>query len=186
MNRRARSLIVALVVIVGGLGATGGADLAPAPARASLLAQRARSYTSPNYGYRLTWDRSWQLISEASERGVDILRLENGISETNLVGYRYAADATSCVDDFAAIVQGSGYPDLTPSEVAGGDRAYAYALYLATFAPSRTTSVPITIWIECAGLPAGDAVVTFVWFSPRDQFEQQLEPVQRLLAGLDV
>ena len=46
------------------------------PARAEVV---GNTYTSPQYGYSLTWDESWVVVQDSSEE-VDVIQLANGFA----------------------------------------------------------------------------------------------------------
>src|SRR6478735_12521506 len=60
----------------------------------------AGSYTSPTYGYSISYDESWTLASQDSQGGYDTVELDSDGSTFYLEGYAgYGGDPQACVDE---------------------------------------------------------------------------------------
>src|SRR5690242_14121076 len=79
MNRGAVRVVAIAVLLVLPLGLGTSAHV-----RAQ---DQETSYTSPTYGYQLTWDDTWSVVEQSSEGGYDLLHLSNGVSDVYLEGY---------------------------------------------------------------------------------------------------
>ena len=42
------------------------------------------TYTSPTFGYQLTWDPTWSVVTDSSQNQFDVLRITNGVVTTDL------------------------------------------------------------------------------------------------------
>jgi hypothetical protein len=76
--RRSLTLLVALVLFAS-------VSVGPAPASANFEVA-GTTYTSPNFGYTITWPSTWFFIEESSEQGLDFLIISDGFAIVQFVG----------------------------------------------------------------------------------------------------
>lgn len=173
----------------------------PPPADPSPTAQAGAgtTYTSPSYGYSLTYDASWQVQSESSEPGqngpVDYLSLSNGLSFVEFLGVPTGGDL-SALDCRAFWQQNWGQdPSIsgfTPrlgadgAPIQGGDASFAFSVHDFTFTPEGGSPVPLTVWMGCYQLPGQGAVITVFDQVPQRAYDQQAPALEALLAGLQL
>lgn len=78
---------------------TGVPPVAPTATAGQTSNVVGNTYTSPTFGYSLTWNDSWSVVNEDSAEGVDFLRISSG----TLVADLYAAASTNtpvqCIDE---------------------------------------------------------------------------------------
>ena len=144
MHRRRPLASFVLVAVVACQALLGGAATAWAEDDEGAGGVDGYSYTSPTFGYALTWPAAWEVEGESSADGDDALCLATGGGSLAIVGTRdYGGDAEACVAAFAADAAGTeGISNLAPMDggpsrpIAGGDgvvfvgddRNYLYAL----------------------------------------------------------
>ncbi len=102
------------------------------------------AYTSPIYGYELTWDEDiWTVEDESSEDDIDALTLSSDILTLNVTGSNNGdGDPETCLDDYLDVLtdRGNGGSDGQAEIVSGddgdlifpsddGDSLEAYAFY---------------------------------------------------------
>ena len=77
-------------------------------------------YTSPTYGYELTWDEDvWTVEDESSEDDVDALSLSSDILTLNVTGQNNGdGDPETCLDDYLDVLTDRGDGD---AEIVTGD-----------------------------------------------------------------
>ena len=146
-----------MVLLVAGLLALGPGLRSAPEAQARDIA--GNTYTSPRFGYSLTWDSSWLVMSEISEE-VDRLELTNGISFASLTGSEgfggNAQIATTIIS--AAFAQQDGAFDFVILE-SGGDDARHFVTASMTITFEDGTSMALTAYVEARTLIPGEAVV---------------------------
>lgn len=155
------------------------------------------TYTSPSYGYSLTYDSSWQVQDESSEPGqngpVDYLSLSNGLSFMEFLGIPTGADlsALDCRafweqnwSQNASISEFTPRPGADGAPIQGGDASFAFSVFDFSFTPEGGSPVPLTVWIGCYQLTGQGAVVTVFQQVPQRAYDQQSPARDALLAGL--
>ena len=55
------------------------------------------TYTSPTFGYAITWDDPWFATDEGSENGLDYVYLMNGIVTASFIGFDLPLPPESCL-----------------------------------------------------------------------------------------
>ncbi len=82
-------------------------------------------YTSPTYGYELTWDEDiWTVEDESSEDDIDALSLSSDILTLNVTGYNSGdGDPETCLDNYLGVLtdRGNGGSDGEAEIVSGDD-----------------------------------------------------------------
>lgn len=150
-------------------------------------------YTSPTYGYRLSWDAaSWTVSSEEVDRdGWDILRLLYG--ET---GYLYVEGFTGYDGDPEDCLAGTyrdrfaDLQDIQPATrgnepLAGSEDGAAYAGY-SYIGYDRDRAIERAAYVSCHTLVPGESVVLFSLVSTGAAFFADLEATQELIASLEL
>lgn len=187
---RARRVVVAFVMLAVLAGA-GGAPTAvgatadrPFTIKGGAGLQRSAqdgggTYTSPTYGYSLSWDDEfWTIDEEGVENRRDVLVLRR----RDTFGYLYvqgfqghrglpAPCLETATDD---ILDRPGYDDVTPADDADGDPIageeddLAYAAYTFTYTDRDGDEIPQGAYFECHTLIEDRAVLTisYIGFGP--------------------
>lgn len=143
-----------------------GPGPAPEPSPQPSAASDAGTYSSPRYGFSVTWSPTWQRVDDLPPEGVDRITLDDGRSTIQIAGYHLEdGDAASCVaaweDSLFAGVRDGSVGDLAPllgadgTRVAGGDAAHAWAAYRYLHQPLTTETAD---YRECWSLPDGTTV----------------------------
>jgi hypothetical protein len=138
------------------------------------------TYTSPTFGYSLTWDETFEVLLDQSESGVDYLRISNETLTADL--FAAAGDNTpeQCIDDLLRFYENDPlYSDVqfvTDAQDqpirASGD---GFATALISFTTTNDEGVEVTQYDNaiCHRLEAQNAVVVFeVFTSPADSILQ--------------
>lgn len=177
--------------------------IAPLPVRVSGAAQGADpasagdvSYTSPAFGYNLSWSTDSWVLEELSHwsDGWNMLQLalaDVEDSSVRVVGETgFDGDPEACVDDLDAFLRSD--EDISDLEVTDAPADLpetgiiddAVALY--TYTRTYTFSEPAdnAHLIACEALPSGDAVLWLDVTVPRASYETIVSPVESLAAGI--
>jgi hypothetical protein len=163
-----------LLTIPGTAGAAPAADV------------EGNTYTSPNFGYSLTWDDAWFVVSEDSDE-IDTLELTNGVTYVNMIGG----------DDFAgnpelalAAIFGSFRSDesiesieaLPDTAVSEDDRAASAYNVTVTLEDGSTSNV--IVYVDARVIVEGESVVLFQSYTPANLFADEWPLIDNLLEGL--
>lgn len=156
------------------------------PTTASTTNVVGNTYTSPTFGYQLTWDPTWSVAQESSQNQFDVLRISNGVVTTDLYSGVSSMSLQECITSlvdyyngnasYANVVLGT-YPDgqqiLTQGNVAIATLTFDY-----TDDTGVTTAT--TDSVICASMPAQGALVTMESYIPTDQLAAQQPAVTAL------
>jgi len=65
------------------------------------------TYTSPTFGYQISWDPTWSVVTDSSQNGFDVLRLSNGAVVTDLYSGASTMGLEQCVTSLVEYYQGN-------------------------------------------------------------------------------
>lgn len=151
------------------------------------------AYTSPIYGYRLTWAAPWQVDTATSDpaQGYDFLQLSDGVSTVYVQGYPFTGDAQTCVARAAAHYKTDpGYSKASPATdqngnpLRGGDATRTYAVYTYTYTYQNGSSADFASYLECRIPTGGKAAVVVTQVVPVGRYNDEVATMRALLAGL--
>lgn len=166
----------------------------PRPTRTAAAGVEGDTYTSPSFGYTISWDPDiWEVENEASEEGFDQLRLGDPPNTVYLNGIEaFDGDPATCLQETAdALAGGEGVSKFGPAEDRNGDpiageRAdRAFAQYELTLTRDGER-VSITNYVECRVLVPDEAVLAIVYIVATDEFEDQFPLVEDLLDAIEI
>jgi hypothetical protein len=166
-----------------------------ASAAAGILAQvEGESWTSPTYGFRISWaGTEWQpdpagtLTAVGPER-LDRIHLLNGVSSLYFEGAtRYQGDLTACVAEEANLLaQETGVSEIRPYRdeegvqlIADGPNSSAAAFTLTLSIGDQ--EVELVDYVECRTLIPGQAVLIITLVTEPPTFDQELAAAQTVI-----
>lgn len=160
-----------------------GSDASPSADNGS---GQGGSYTSPTYGYSITYDDSWTVGAENSEGGYDSLELDSDSSIFYLEGYPgYSGDPQSCIDEqVKGFKRDSSISNFEILEQDATD-AGSWALMQATVA-SNNGSSDLAFYLECRPLEEGVSVLVITQIMTPDVVEQELARKDAIIETLDM
>ncbi len=180
------ALLVATFAILGaglptGLAAAPAADIA------------GNTYTSPQFGYTVTWPGNWYVEDETSD-AYDRLHLADGLSFMAIVGGRsYGGNALTARTVWATInAHEQGITDYTPlldgngNPIEGGDATRAYGAYSMSITFSDGTTGVLGEYIEARTLIPGEAVVVFDAYTLLDYYYAEQPQFDQVIAGFTI
>jgi endonuclease YncB( thermonuclease family) len=149
------------------------------------------TYTSPQFGYTVTWADNWVVVDETSDQ-FDRLHLTDGLTYAAVIGGRsfagnalvaatvYAAGIRTedGVSNFAPLLDGNGDP------VRGGDATHAFSAVTFTFTFDDGSTADLTEYIETFTLIPGQAVIIFDAFTQAGFFDGERPAIDQLAAGI--
>ncbi len=150
------------------------------------------SYTSPSYGYQMTWDSNWSVVSSTSQSRADALLLSNGQSYASVEGFvdptqtpdsclqaAYKGLATTpSIHDLVIVKDADGKP------MRGTDAIGTFAVFAYNLDQSSGGAINGTLYVTCGPARSGDGIVRFEFFSPSDQFDADAPQRDQLLKEL--
>jgi endonuclease YncB( thermonuclease family) len=175
--------IAAVVIVVAGTPIV----LAAAPA----FDISGNTYTSPQFGYTVTWADNWVVVDETSDQ-FDRLHLTDGVTYAAVVGGRsFAGNAQVAaivysagirrqqgVSNFAPMLDGNGHP------VRGGDATHAFSAVTFTFTFNDGSTADIDEFIEAFTLIPGQAVVILDAYTQAGLYDSERSVIDQLAAGI--
>jgi plastocyanin len=175
-------ITIALAVSEASVEAAAQQEQPPAPT----------TYTSPSFGYTISYGPAWQESESATTNGSDRFVLFNGTSYITFTSETgFGGDPKACVDGFVA--QLTSDPNVSNLKLAvdnsgapleGGTAATgAYATYDHDYKFSDRTE-PYTLYVGCIPLVANEAVLAIVQNVPTAEYAQQVPLREALLRGL--
>lgn len=182
LQRRSRYGLLVALVLLGAISPIASTGAAPA------LDIEGNTYTSPSFGYTISWDDSWSVTNEGSENGLDFLFLANGVTAASFLGFDFPLAQDSCLPflteglganggltDLEEIVGADGAP------IAGTKGGLAYAALSGTSAQADGTAVDRAVFLYCLPILQGHSVLGTTAFMPRERFDDQLPAILALL-----
>lgn len=167
---------------VGG-NATAAATAAGSPAAGN-------TYTSPTYGYSLTWDGTWQEVTRSSQNGYDALRISSNSALVDLSGFPWTGTADDCIDSLVNYYAGqSGYSnvkiatDASGRDQRGHNGTTAWAVVNFTLTSNGQT-IDYADYVECRPIEAGKSMLSFEYVTYASDYAAQEPERMKLLAGL--
>jgi hypothetical protein len=151
------------------------------------------TYTSPTYGYSITYGAAWTVSQETSTNDVDQLVLTNGTSFVTVTGTEaFGGDPDDCVQGIVderladpAVSNIVLATDERGQPIQGGTEATgAFAIYDHDYTFTTGGIEPWTLYVQCVPLDSGDANIAFVQNVPSVSFADEEGARQGLLRGL--
>jgi hypothetical protein len=144
------------------------------------------TYASPTYGYGVSWDPAWSVVTSSSENGLDWLGIANGTSSIDVAGATQFADPAGClqlvtgnyeqneaITDFAPAAGGDGQPYAE----AGADRAAGAFTFVSD-------GVSMVSYVQCRVLEPGVSGMLIAVETPQASYEQDRAAIDGVLASL--
>jgi len=149
------------------------------------------SYTSPSFGYQLTWDPAWSPVTSSSQDSFDVLRITNDITTVDLYSGVSSMGLEACVTSLVEYYQGNAsYSNVVQVPFADGQSILTQdnvAIATLTFDYNDGTSTTSTTdSVICVSMPTQGALVTMESYIPTTDYATQIGAVQALEAQLIV
>jgi hypothetical protein len=141
-------------------------------------------YTSPTYGYSISWDPAVWTAADEYVGSYDSLTLQSAAATFMLTGTSVFDDLSVCVAESIAGLQigvftpATGIVGPTPAPGAEG------ALMTADVPTDAGTTAPVVAYFECRWVHEGESTVAVTLLGPADTFEQAVPLFDALMAGL--
>lgn len=143
------------------------------------------TYTSPTFGYAISYGPAWTESENVSNNGRDRFVLFNGKSYITFTGARaYGGDVNACVEAFVDQLTSDPNVSNLGEPVEGGTEATgAFVIYNHDYTfPDRVE--PYTLFVGCVPLIENEAVLAIVQNVPTADYNDEVELREALLRGL--
>jgi predicted metalloprotease len=151
------------------------------------------SYTSPAFGYSITWNRDWSVSDEQNQSDYNKLVLSNDVSTVYIEGVSDPSTPDECVTQIAAgIGQQTGVTNVKKSRTAadpldGQDIAdRSWAVYDFTYTPDTGDALELSEYIDCRPVETGKSLAVITALIPTSDYDSQLDPLATLLGGFAI
>jgi len=162
------------------------------------------TYTSPNYGYTLSWDDETWTVPDGGEitdssQGYDSLRLDGPNGLVYVYAWQgYEGDASSCLEGESDYyeTESEGVLDWEIATRANGDpitdadgESWAWGVYNLTYQdPADDNAEPreLTDYIECRELIPGEAILIIFASAERTSYNAHIEDVQSVIDTITI
>jgi len=148
------------------------------------------SYTSPTYGYSLSWDAPWEVSDEVSENGFDSVALTNGVSTVYFDGYEYTGTEAQCLADAIEVLSTesgvSGYTQAQSESgpLEGEDAFGTWAVYDLTYTSDDGTETALSEFIICRSVVPGESMLQITQIVGTAEYNDELDPFATLVDSL--
>ena len=166
-----------------------GGDETPASGNETPQAGNAGEYTSPDYGYTLSFDDTWSIADQSEKDGNDYVNLTNGTSTVLIFGQAYTGTAQACVESdikffqdttngytFDSVATNTDGDDLTGELSNGG--------YYAVLWVTDKDGAAQTIYVECRPIVDGESMMLIEQYTADADYNDQIDARKTLLDGL--
>jgi predicted metalloprotease len=189
MNKHRTFAVGAIFAIL--LTLIGGAGQASAATQAASSNVSGNTYTSPDYGYSISWDSTWQVSDEQASAGYNMVALDNGTSTVYLEGVDSSGTTDDCVASVVdSLEKGDGVSNVAiykdeSGEVSGSSATRSYAVYSFDYA-GKNGSVSYNEYIDCRPIEAGKSMLAITDLVLADKFLGEVDPLVKLLGNLSI
>lgn len=145
------------------------------------------TYTSPTYGYRLSWDPAWTVDQESADATQDYLSLTNGPVYAELLSEAWDPTQGNCFEWIVSFYESnSEYTDVRASLDAVSAVPGAWDM-TGAIAMTRTSGSGERInYVSCSVLPGQDVVVSLEQFVNPINAPGQLAAMDALREGFSI
>lgn len=165
-------------------------------APAALAAQQGgsgvegNSYTSPTFGYSVSWNETWTVVDEQSQDGLDILGLSNDVSTVYFTAYPSGGeDEADCLASSADLLrQEAGITDFEQA-VSGGEPLEgvadfgSWAVYDLVYSADGNTA-DLSAFLLCRELIPGQAMLQGLQIVDRAAYNDELDGIVELFQAV--
>jgi predicted metalloprotease len=189
IKHRAMAIAAVFAMMLTMLGGAGQASAASTKAASGVS---GNTYTSPDYGYTISWNSTWTVSDESAKPGYDMVALDNGDSTVYLEGIDDSSTTDECVSSMHdQLVAQDGvsnvqpYTDENGDEVSGSSESRSYAVWQFTYA-GKNGDVDLTEYGDCRPIVAGKSILVITQLTLAENFSDQINPLLTLLGNLSI
>jgi hypothetical protein len=168
--------------------------IAQAPPGVSPLQGGDRRYTSPTFGYELSWNSSWTVRLNDTGDGRDLIALINGSSFVIVTGGPFSgSDVAACLTKSAEAwianpnqTDGALAPEMGMSPADDPNRPFVVYRYLYTDPEDDGETIEYTVYVECRLFDTneGRIAIRVLHDTPLAVYDEERAKREQLLANL--
>ena len=139
------------------------------------------TYTSPTFGYTVSYGAPWELVTESSEDDVDTLEIETGASNLQLFATASRATTAECLDtiiatleDNPAVTDVAVAQDTDDRDLRSDSDELSWVVIFATTEDSGDTA-EVTVYYECRVIVEGESLLTITHSALSDDYNDEIE-----------
>lgn len=145
------------------------------------------SYTSPSYGYSLSWSDAWTIDSSTLEGETDSLGLSNGAIIADLIGEPWDAAGGSCFDRLVQYYEGREAYTSVQSAIDSSSALPGIwditGMLTMTYTNEQGVATPYVDYVGCSAIPGQNAIVALEQFVPIADFRNNVDAMDELRAA---
>lgn len=150
------------------------------------------SYTSPAFGYSITWDRDWEVTDEQNDAEYNKIVLANAAQSVYFEGVVDSSDLDSCVEQIIQnVTDEDGVSDVEQREdsdgpIGGSEDGRSWAVYNLTFTGSNGDPINFVEYVDCRPIVEGESLLVISSIIPEEQYDDEIVALESLLEGLSL
>ena len=188
-SRPWRSGIALLTVLVLLLRPVAGIGGVSAQSDSSTTGVSGNTYTSPSFGYSLSWDGSWTVKDEKVQDAYNMLRLDDDGSFLYIEGYSPAIDDGDCVQkygiDYVTNIDGtSDFANTDPVEKSGVTSSDLTFTYTFTDDSGAKQTADMAGFVSCQTDSDADANIVVTHIGSAEVWDDETTAREKILATL--
>lgn len=192
VSRIATLAVLALAMLASVTMVAAAAPRAQSGSAKTVTGVEGNSYTSPTFGYSLSWDSTWNVVDEKVQADYNLVSLSNGTSSVYLEGIPSADDVDACLA--AAVKQMKAETGVSKvvkaasksGPLEGSDPARAWAVYNLTYTAGDNTETALSEYLDCRPVDPGKVNLVITQIVPADKFETEIDPLLKLTGSLSL
>lgn len=155
-------------------------------------AVEGNSYTSPAFGYAVTWNRDWSVSDEQNDADYNKLVLDNGTATVYFEGIVDPSDLDTCVQQLVSSLEKTeGVSKVAQMEnsdgpIGGSEAGSSWAVYTLTYTNGTGDSIDFAEYIDCRPIVEGQSLLVITMLVPAADLQSQIDPLSELLSGLSM
>jgi predicted metalloprotease len=186
---RGITVALALVMVLVALPVRAGAQQTQNQSSGSSGVS-GNSYTSPTYGYSVTWDASWKVTDEQSQNGEDSLTLDHGGSSVYFDAYASDETEDTCLQStIQSLSQTNGISNFKQATsngqpLEGSGDIGAWAVYDMVYTGTDGSTANVTMFLLCRSIVPGKAMLGVAQLVESSKYNDELNPLLTLLGSI--
>ena len=152
-------------------------------------------YVSPQFGYSIAYDETWTESNAQSDKDGDYVRLSNDVSNVDISGYESTETPKACLKsefDYFSGAESDGYTnvaiatDTDGKDMTGNVSGGVYEVITFDYASGEEDPVSYAVYVECLPIKEGESMLRIDQYVPAADYNDQIDPLTKLLKGLSI
>jgi len=158
----------------------------------STSAVEGNSYTSPSFGYTISWGHEWSVTDEQNDADYNKLVVNNGDTSVYFEGVKDSGTLDDCVstlvDNLSSTKGASKVAQLEDANgpIGGSEDSRSWTVYGFTFTDTDGTKGDYAEYIDCRPISSGESILVISAIFSQDDLDAQMSAIADLLTGLSL